>query len=128
MTGAVRSRPVKYRLEGVWVLQHRFVELHMEDVEHSPPRYEARVFIGLDTLPGHLVGHWLDSFGAAYSVPPATGIAAGDSLTLDFAYPDGALHDTFVYDRVTDTWTMRLDAADGTGGWKRFADYHAVRR
>jgi hypothetical protein len=73
-------------------------------------------------------GAWLDNFGAAYSVPPATGIAAGDTLTLDFPYPGGAFHDSFVHDATTDTWTIRLDAADGTGGWKRFADYRAIRR
>jgi hypothetical protein len=103
MTGTVRRRPATYRLEVAWVLAHRFVELHMEDVEHTPARYEARVFIGPDTLPGHVLGHWLDSFGAAYSVPPATGITAGDTLTLDFPYPGGAFHDTFIHDRVTDT-------------------------
>jgi hypothetical protein len=128
MTGTVRARPATYRLEGRWVLQHRFVELHMEDVVHTPPRYEARVFIGPDTVPGRLVGHWLDNFGAAFSVLPATGVAEGDSLTLDFPYRDGAFHDTFVYDPAMDTWTIRLDAADGTGRWKRFADYRAVRR
>jgi hypothetical protein len=128
MTGTVRARPVTYRLEGRWVLQHRFVELQMEDVEHTPHRYEARVFIGPDTLSGHVVVHWLDNFGAAYSVPPAIGVAAGDSLTLDFPYPDAAFHDTFVYDATAGSWTIRLDAAAGKGGWKRFADYRAVRR
>ena len=128
MTGTVRGRPATYRLEVAWLLAHRFVELHMKDVGHTPAQYEARVFIGPDTLSGHVIGHWLDNFGAAYSVPPATGIAAGDTLTLDFPYPRGAFHDTFVHDRATDTWTIRLDAADGTGGWKRFADYRATRR
>jgi hypothetical protein len=61
-------------------------------------------------------------------VPPATGTARGDTLTLDFPYPVGAFHDTFVYDRATDTWTIRLDAADGGGGWKRFAEYRVARR
>jgi hypothetical protein len=83
MTGTVRGRPATYRLDVAWVLAHRFVELHMKDVGHTPAQYEARVFIGPDTLPGRVLGHWLDSFGAAYSVPPATGIAAGDTLTLD---------------------------------------------
>ena len=68
------------------------------------------------------------TFGAAYSVPPATGTVAGDTLTLDFPYPSGAFQDTFVHDPATDTWTIRLDAADGAGGWKRFADYRATRR
>jgi hypothetical protein len=115
MTGTVRKRPATYRLEGGWVLQRRFVELHMEDVEHTPPRYEARVFIGPDTVPGRLVGHWLDNFGAAFSVPPATGAAVGDSLTLDFPYRDGAFHDTFCV-RSRDRY---LDDSVGCGGWGR---------
>jgi hypothetical protein len=86
------------------------------------------VFVGPDTLSGQVLAHWLDNFGAAYSVPPATGVVRGDTLTLDFPYPDGAFHDTFVYDSTTDTWTMKLDAADGAGGWKRFAEYRATRR
>ncbi len=128
MTGAVRGQPVTYRLDATWVLQRRFVQLHMVDAEHTPPQYEARVFIGPDTLPGRILGHWLDIFGAAYSVPPATGLVSDDSLTLDFPYPSGGFHDTFVYDAATDTWTIRLDAADGGGGWKRFAEYRARRR
>ena len=95
MTGTVHGGPATYRLDIVWVLAHRFVELHMKDVAHTPAQYEARVFIGPDTLPGHVIGHWLDNTGAAYSVPPATGITAGDTLTLDFPYPGGAFHDTF---------------------------------
>jgi hypothetical protein len=128
MIGTVRGRPATYRLDATWVLQRRFVELHMVDVQHTPPQYEARVFIGPDTVSGRILGHWLDSFGAAYSGPPATGVASGDSLTLDFPYPSGAFHDTFVYDGTTDTWTIRLDAADGAGGWKRFATYRTRRR
>jgi hypothetical protein len=55
MTGTVRGRPATYQLDVAWVLQHRFVDLHMEDVQHTPPRYEARVFIGPDTLPGRVL-------------------------------------------------------------------------
>jgi hypothetical protein len=108
MTGTVRERPATYRLDVTWVLQQRFIELHMQDVKHMPPLYEARVFIGADTLLSHYIAHWLDNFGAAYSVPPATGTARGDTLTLDFPYPVGAFHDTFVYDRATDTWRTDL--------------------
>ena len=61
-------------------------------------------------------------------MPPATGIMVGDTLTLDFPYPDGAFRDTFVHDLATDTWTIRLDGADGAGGWNRFADYRATHR
>jgi hypothetical protein len=127
MQGIVRGKPVRYRLDAAWTLQHRFVELHMADAEHTPPQYEARLFVGPDTLPNHVVAHWLDNSGAAYSVPPATGRIQGDSLTLDFPYPEGSFHDSFVLNRATNSWTIRLDAADKAGGWKRFAEYRAVR-
>jgi hypothetical protein len=127
MTGTVRGKPATYRLDATWTLQRRFLELHMTDV-HTPPAYEARVFVGADTLPGHYLAHWLDNFGAAYSVPPATGRASGDTLTLDFAYPGGPFHDTFVYDREADAWRIRLEALDSAGGRTLFAEYQARRR
>jgi hypothetical protein len=128
MKGTVLGKPATYRLRAAWTLQHRFIELHMRDVAHTPPAYEARVFLGPDTLPGRVVAHWMDNTGAAFSVPPATGKAEGDSLTLDFPYPTGTFHDSFRYDRASNSWTVRLDAADGKGGWRRFAEYHVVQR
>jgi hypothetical protein len=127
MTGAVRGRPVTYALDATRVLQRRFVELHMVDVSH-PPAYEARVFIGVDSAGGQYIAHWLDNFGAAYSIPHATGRARGDTLLLDFPYPSGAFRDRFVYDRRTDAWSFRLEAADTTGAWKLFAEYRVRRR
>src|SRR5689334_20707344 len=103
MEGTVREKPARYRLDATWTLQHRFVELHMRDAEHTPTQYEARVFVGPDTLRDHVVAHWLDNTGAAYSVPPATGQIQGDSLTLDFPYPEGAFHDVFVLNRGRDS-------------------------
>jgi hypothetical protein len=126
MTGAVRGSPVTYTLDAGRVLQGRFVELHMTDVQR-PPAYEARVFIGVDSAGPRYLAHWLDNFGAAYSVPPAVGEARGDTVVLTFAYADGPFRDTFSYDRPTDTWHFLLEAGDSTGRWRLFADY-AVRR
>jgi len=127
MRGTVRGRPASYTLDAARTIRGKFVELHMRDV-HVPPAYEARVFIGVDSAGVRYVAHWLDNFGAAYSIPPATGTARGDTLELDFPYPDGAFHDTFIYQRPSDAWTMRLESADGAGGWKLFAEYRARRR
>jgi hypothetical protein len=122
MTGSVRGQPAKYTLEATRVLQRRFVELHMEDV-NRPPAYEARVFIGVDSAGGRYIVHWLDRFGAAFSIPHATGDARGDTIVFTFPYPTGAFRDTFVYHPSTDTWHFRLEAADSTGGWRLFAEY-----
>lgn len=127
MTGAVRGKPVSYTLEATRVLQRRFVELHMEDVTR-PPGYEARVFIGVDSAGGRYLAHWMDNFGAAYSIPPAIGEARGDTLLLRFAYSDGPFRDTFVYDRPTDTWHFRLEDTDSAGSWRLFAEYDLRRR
>jgi uncharacterized protein DUF1579 len=127
MTGSVRGRPVTYTLQATRVLQGRFVELHMEDV-NRPPAYEARVFIGVDSAGGRYIVHWLDRFGAAFSIPHATGEARRDTLMFTFPYPAGAFRDTFVYRPSTDTWHFRLEAADSTGGWRPFAEYDVRRR
>lgn len=127
MAGTVRGSPATYALDVSRVLQGKFVELHMTDV-HLPPGYEARAFLGADTAGTGVVAHWLDNFGAAYSVPTATGAARGDTLVLNFPYPTGAFRDTFVYDRTRDRWDMRLERADANGGWTLFAQYEAHRR
>jgi hypothetical protein len=127
MTGSVRGQPAKYTLQATRILQRRFVELHMEDV-NRPPAYEARVFIGVDSAGGRYIVHWLDRFGAAFSIPHATGDARGDTLVFTFPYSTGAFRDTFVYHRPTDTWYFRLEAADSTGGWRLFAEYDVRRR
>ena len=127
MVGFVRGKPVTYTLDAARVLQGRFVELHMEDV-NRPPAYEARVFIGVDSARGRYIAHWLDKFGAAFSIPHATGEARGDTLLLTFPYPGGAFRDTFVYDQTRDVWHFRLEAADTTNGWRLFAEYQVRRR
>jgi hypothetical protein len=127
MTGTVRGRPATYALDASRVLQGRFVELHMMDTSH-PPDYEARVFIGVDSAKARYIAHWLDKFGAAYSIPPAFGGAKGDTLLLTFAYPDGPFRDTFVYDPRTDGWYFRLESGDSTEAWRLFAEYDVRRR
>lgn len=122
MTGTVLGAPVRYRLETTRVLQGRFVELHMTDVT-QPPGYEARVFIGVDSAGTQYIAHWLDNFGAPYSIPHAIGSAQGDTIRLAFAYADGPFRDTFVYHRTDHTWHFRLESQDSTGTWKLFGEY-----
>ena len=126
MTGTVRGNPVTYTLVARRTLQDKCVELHMTDVSR-PPRYEARVFIGQDSVPSQLVVHWLDAFGAAYSIPHGTGSISGDTLRFSFHYASGPFRDTFVFDRATGAWRFLLESGDGSGGWRTFATY-TVRR
>lgn len=122
MVGNVRGRPVEYRLTAARVLSKRFIELHMIDVA-EPAQYEARVFIGTDTVPGRVLVHWLDGFGAAYSVPAGAGSVHGDTLQFEFRYSDGPFRDIFVFRGSATGWHFRLEAGDGRGGWRSFAEY-----
>jgi hypothetical protein len=126
VVGQVGGRPANYTLVARRVLAGRFVELHMTDVA-QPPQYESRVFIGVDTVPGQVVVHWLDSFGGAFSVPAGKGSVVGDTLRFEFAYSTGPFRDTFVYHRVAGTWTFRMEQSGGSGKWRPFAAYEVGR-
>jgi len=126
MTGTVRGQPVIYVLDARRVLGNRFVELHMTDVA-GPSGYEARVFLGVDSVGPRYIVHWLDRFGAAYSIPPAIGEARGDTVRFAFAYADGPFRDLLVYNRANDTWYFRLEAGASGDTWNLFAEYQ-VRR
>lgn len=122
MTGHVRGEAVGYHLSVRHVLDDRFLELHMRDTA-ALPRYEARIFIGRDTISGRIIVHWLDTFGAAYSVPPGYGSITGDTLRFEVAYPDGPFRDTFVFRRTEGVWELHIEAGNGQGAWRTFARY-----
>ncbi len=127
MTGTVRGKAVTYRLDTQRTLRNRYVELHMEDAS-QPSTYEARVLIGVDSAKSVVIAHWIDSFGAGYSIPHATGVTRGDTLELRFPYATGVFKDMFTYDRRSDSWHILIEAEDGPGKWKPFADYRVRRR
>lgn len=127
MEGTVRGRPVRYTLDATRVLQGKFVELRMEDV-NRPAGYEARVFLGYDSVGSRYLAHWMDNFGPAFSIPHGTGAARGDTVEILFRYDAGPFRDRFVYHRPADRWSFRLESADSTGAWRLFAEYQVRRR
>lgn len=126
MRGTVRGQAETYTMEGAWILAGKFVELHMVDATH-PPAYEARVFVGADTAAGRLIVHWLDAFGAAYSVPAATGMIHGDTLDFTFQYSTGPFRDLFIYRPATRSWYFRLEDTDSAGHPRLFGEYAVTR-
>jgi iron(III)-enterobactin esterase len=125
MVGQVRGQAVTYDVIARRILNGRFVELHMKDVAR-PAQYEALVVIGEDTLPRRVVVHWLDSFGAAFSIPHGEGTITGDTVQFEIPYRDGPFRDTFVFRRSERSWAFRLEASDPKGGWKLFAEYEVT--
>lgn len=127
LRGQVQGDSVTYEMTGTRELGGRFVVLKMKDAA-VPSQYEAHVYLGADSASAQLLVHWMDVFGAGWSVPHGIGRARGDTLLFTFAYASGNFRDTFTYDRRSDRWHFRLESADGAGGWKPFAEYHVRRR
>lgn len=126
MDGDVMGEPVRYRMAAGPTLQGAFTEIHMNDVQ-VPSQYEARVFIGHDGDSGNVIAHWMDSFGARYSIPHGTGTVSGDRIEFTLPYAHATFRDTFTHDAASDTWQFVIEAAQPDGSWKHFARY-TVRR
>jgi hypothetical protein len=126
MKGDVLGKPVTYVLAAGPTLRARFTELHMRDTA-EPPQYEARVFVGFDAESGDVIVHWMDDFGARYSIPHGTGRIDGSTLQFTFPYADGPFRDTFEFDQRNGTWHFRIEAGQPDGSWKHFARYE-IRR
>lgn len=126
MTGDVRGKPVTYRMVARPALHGTFTELRMQDVQ-VPAQYEAAVFVGYDAATKTIIAHWMDSFGAKYSIPHGSGDITGNVVTFTIPYPSGPFRNTWRFDPAGATWQFALDAAQPDGSWKHFAAY-ALRR
>jgi hypothetical protein len=82
----------------------------MNDVQ-VPSQYEARIFIGFAGESQQVIAHWMDNFGAAYSIPHGTGSMAGNVIEFIVPYPE------------SDSWTLEITAQQPDGSWKHFARY-----
>jgi hypothetical protein len=126
MKGDVLGKLVAYRMVAGPTLRARYTEMHMRDLA-EPPQYEARVFLGFDDESGDLIVHWMDDFGARYSIPHGTGRIDGSTLQFTFPYADGPFRDTLEFDQRNRTWTLRIESGQPDGSWKHFARYE-IRR
>ncbi len=106
-------------VEAAWVLDHQFLRLHYRDVA-VPPQYEAMVFLGWNGQAKRVSAHWIDVFGGRYAETLGFGRVEGDSLVLDFAYPDGAFRNTYRWWPAAAEWTSRGESQDSTGAWQPF--------
>ena len=122
MTGAVRGRPVTYRLRAEWVLEHTFFKLEMQDAA-EPPQYQAIVYIGFDDVGDRYVAHWIDIFGGRFSETLGYGTREGNSVRFEFEYPEGPFHTTFILDDATKRWRIEMKDRGAEGAWREFATY-----
>jgi hypothetical protein len=104
-----------------WVLNHQFLFIHMKE-QSNPSQYEARVYIGYDTANKKYIVHWIDMFGGRVSETLGYGTREGNSIKLEFNYPDGLFHNTLTWHPETKGWTTLLQQKDPNGKWSVFAE------
>ena len=122
MAGSQVVHDVTFR----WVLNSEYVEMHEVSRERTAtgtPAYEAIVYLGRDPRTHEYAALWLDNtaYGAFDPAGVGHGVAAGDSIPFVFVdSPTSRFHNTFVYDRKSDTWVWHMDN-DSVGVRRAFA-------
>jgi hypothetical protein len=127
MKGTVMGKPVEYAADGVWVLHSQFLYFHMKDVA-IPPRYEANLSIGIDSLKNQYVAHWLDVFGGAGARVVGFGPLSAEKIEIMYPYPAGRFRNLFNYNSQKDAWTLVIESEGEHGHWSLFAQYSIVRK
>jgi hypothetical protein len=122
MTGDVLGKAVTYDMVAAPTLDNTFTEMHMKDVQ-VPAEYEARVFIAVDPDSQVVITHWLDNFGAKYSIPHGTGQVSGNTIQFTIQYDDGPFRDTLTFHPEDRSWSFMIEASQPDGSWKHFAGY-----
>ena len=119
--GPMGGKQVVHDVTFRWVLGAEYVEMHevsREKTATGTPAYEAIVYLVHDPHTHEYAAMWLDNtdYGAFSPVGHAT--AAGDSIPFVFTVsPTDRIHNTFVYDRSSNTWSWHLD--NETAGARR---------
>jgi hypothetical protein len=115
----IRGTTVENLATATWVLNHQFLQLHMQDVA-SPPKYEAIVLIGYVYADKQYVAHWTDSFGAKFSAV-AKGTRNGNAVEFRFDYADGPFFNTFSWYPERKEWVLRMESQAPSGERRPFA-------
>jgi hypothetical protein len=122
----IRGTVVGNTLQAAWVLQHRFVQLHMRDVK-EPSEYEALVLIGYEEKNDRYVAYWCDSFGADYAAV-GVGKRRGNVIQFTFNYSDGPFYNTVTWDPVAFSWTFLMESEKKDGSRAVFAEDSVRKR
>lgn len=123
LTGSMGDTELNQRVDARWVVQGRFVEMHVlgEASGESNQPYEALYLIGYDDQADTYVFHLFDTFGPSYSRTIGIGERAGDAIEFLFEYPGALFSNTFIWDKGQGQWTMLLRQKQENGEWSTFA-------
>jgi hypothetical protein len=120
LRGPMAGQTVTHDVTFQWVLGSEYVQMREVSRERTAaglPMYEAIVYLVHDPHTGEFGALWMDNtdYNAFYPAGVGRGRAAGDSIPFVFADSASRFHNTFVYDRKSDTWAWHMDNEDARG-------------
>jgi hypothetical protein len=122
MSGSVMGKQVLYIAEGNWVLQNKWLCLHMKDTL-MPAEYEADVYMGIDSAKNEYVGHWLDSFGGAGARVTGIGPVSSGKIEIVYPYAEGKFRNLFIFNSLANKWDFVIESEEKDGSWTNFANF-----
>lgn len=133
MEGTIAKQHTIHDVRADWVLNREYIRFHEISRDKKPsgePAYEAIVFFSWDVKPGRFTCMWLDSTegGGLSAEGLAHGEPAGLSIPLVFTTSrTDAIHTTFTYSRVSDSWSLTIDNVSN-GKVSPFANLKLTRK
>jgi hypothetical protein len=134
LRGDIAHKSVTHSVQVQWVLAHQYIQIRetsRSKTADGAPEYDAIVYIGWNPDLKQYACLWLDSTGGNGLVEWALGHADADPTKLAFLFSDKngdpSVHNTFAYDRITNTWRWTIDNVD-KGQLKPFANVKLTRQ
>ena len=133
LRGTIARQQTTHDVTFDWLLGRTYLQMHEVSRERDStgsPAYEAVVLFGRDPQTGAYAALWMDNTGANAFDPAGIGrgSVAGDSIPFLFRYTaTTSFHNTFVYNRATDSWQWHMDN-DSVGVRRPFARVTLTRR
>jgi len=114
LRGTIAGEETTHDIVAEWVLAHQYMRIHevsREKETNGLPNYEAIVFIGWDEPSQQYACLWLDVTGGGGLKGEAIGHAKrhGDEIPFLFNAGDYLIHNTFIYNRSSDSWQWNID-------------------
>lgn len=103
------------------ILNGQYVRIHQiarETDAAGEPTYEAWIHIAWDQKNEEYVVMWLDNTGVTNFSADGVGHGKpdGDQIPFIWKLADGSgIHNTFAYERASDTWSWKIDNLDKSG-------------
>lgn len=121
MQGTIDNEKVTHDVHVDRILNRKYVRIHevaREKDASGEPAYEAWIHIAWDEANEEYVVMWLDNTGITNFSADGVGHGKPDGDRIPFIWnlADGSgIHNTFAYDRASDTWSWKIDNVHKSG-------------